>query len=211
MVTKARNPDRTRRAILDAAIAEFCAMGPAGARIDAIAAAAGVNKRMLYHYFSSKDGLFAAVLDDQLSSQPALAPTSLVDRHADASGRTDWIRLLMWQALAGETRSTNAARAGVSQTLETTPRSDRQSVELDAAQLELTRLAIALFPFAFPQLTRLITGMAPDDADFRAARSAFLAALEARIEHAPRAVAAPKPRFRLTAHVTEPPSRPRGE
>ncbi len=138
-------------------------MGPAGARIDAIAAAAGVNKRMLYHYFTSKDGLFAAVLDDQLSSQPALAPTSLVDRHGDASGRTDWIRLLMWQALAGETRPTNATRAGASHAIEAPLRSDRQSGELDAAQLELTRVAIALFPFAFPQLTRLITGMAPDD------------------------------------------------
>ena len=73
---------------------------------------------MLYHYFTSKDGLFAAVLDDQLSSQPALAPTSLVDRHGDASGRTDWIRLLMWQALAGEIRPTNATRAGASHAIE---------------------------------------------------------------------------------------------
>ena len=111
----------------------------------------------------------------------------------------------MWQALAGESRPTDATRAGASQALETAARSDRQSGELDAAQLELTRVAIALFPFAFPQLTRLITGMAPDDAEFRAARSAFLAALEARIEHAPDTAAAPKPRFRLTAQVTESP------
>ena len=110
----------------------------------------------------------------------------------------------MWQALAGEIRRTDA-RDDASQALEAAPRSDRQSV--DAAQLELTRVAIALFPFAFPQLTRLITGMAPDDAEFRAARSAFLAALEARIEHAPDAAAAPKPRFRLTAQVTESPAR----
>ena len=77
MVTRARNPDRTRRAILDAAVAEFCAVGPAGARIDAIAAAAGVNKRMLYHYFTSKEGLFAAVLDDQLT-QPTGACAGIV-------------------------------------------------------------------------------------------------------------------------------------
>ena len=62
MVTKTRNPDRTKRAILDAAVAEFSAVGAAGARIDSIAAAAGVNKRMLYHYFESKEGLLAAVL-----------------------------------------------------------------------------------------------------------------------------------------------------
>src|SRR4030095_5952825 len=182
MVTRARNPDRTRRAILDAAVAEFCAVGPAGARIDAIAAAAGVNKRMLYHYFTSKEGVLAAVLDDQLTTLPAIAPTSLVARHADASGRPDWIRLLMWQALAGETRRHAAAQADALQTLEAAPRSERPPGDLDAAHLELTRIAIALFPFAFPQLTRLITGMAPGDIEFLAARSAFLAALEARIE-----------------------------
>ncbi len=59
---------RPKRLILDAAAAEFCDAGPAGARIDSIAAAAGVNKRMLYHYFGSKDGLFAAVLTDRLES-----------------------------------------------------------------------------------------------------------------------------------------------
>ncbi len=207
MVTKARNPDRTRRAILDAAVAEFCAVGPAGARIDAIAAAAGVNKRMLYHYFASKEGLFAAVLDDQLSVRPTAAPKSLVARHADASGRIDWIRLLMWEALAGTLRPADAARAGA-QTPATVPQS---AGELEAAHLELTRVAIALFPFAFPQLTRLITGMSPSDADFLAARSAFLASLEARIEREPSASEAPKPRYRLAAKVTEAPPRLRGE
>ncbi len=110
MVTKSRNPDRTRRAILDAAVAEFAAVGPAGARIDAIAAAAGVNKRMLYHYFASKEGLFAAVLDDQLGSTRSDAPpASLAERYAAVSDRPDWIRLLMWEALAGDDR-----RRGVS-------------------------------------------------------------------------------------------------
>jgi len=211
MVTKVRNPDRTRRAILDAAVAEFCAAGPAGARIDAIAAAAGVNKRMLYHYFASKEGLFAAVLDDQLAAKPALGPKSLAVRHADASAQPDRIRLLMWEALAGQTRRTDAAPVGPTQGFDAAPRSDRPPGDLDAAHLELTRLAIALFPFAFPQLTRQITGMAPSDAEFLAARSAFLAALEARIERAPDAPAAPKPRFRLAAQVTESPPRLRGE
>lgn len=54
----------TRAAILAAAADAFAQAGPAGARTDAIAAAAGVNKAMLYYYFKSKERLFEAVLED---------------------------------------------------------------------------------------------------------------------------------------------------
>ena len=42
---------------------EFSARGLGGARVDSIARAAGVNKRMLYHYFGNKEDLFLAVLE----------------------------------------------------------------------------------------------------------------------------------------------------
>jgi AcrR family transcriptional regulator len=58
-----RDPERTRAAILDAATAEFAAKGLDGARVDAIARRSGVNKRMIYHYFGDKDGLYLAVLE----------------------------------------------------------------------------------------------------------------------------------------------------
>lgn len=48
--------------ILLAAQREFSTAGYAGARIERIAAAAGVNKQLLFHYFDSKEGLFAAAL-----------------------------------------------------------------------------------------------------------------------------------------------------
>jgi AcrR family transcriptional regulator len=59
----ARDPERTRRRILDAATAEFARYGLGGARIDRIARRAGANKRMLYYYFGDKDGLFLASLE----------------------------------------------------------------------------------------------------------------------------------------------------
>lgn len=59
----ARDPERTRRRILDAATAEFSRYGLGGARIDRIARRAGANKRMLYYYFGDKDGLFLAALE----------------------------------------------------------------------------------------------------------------------------------------------------
>jgi TetR/AcrR family transcriptional regulator len=55
----------TRAAILAAAEGVFAAAGLAGARIDAIAAAAGVNKALLYYYFASKERLYITVLEEQ--------------------------------------------------------------------------------------------------------------------------------------------------
>jgi len=56
-------PEATREAILRAASTEFAMEGLAGARMDAIAAAAHVNKALLYYYFHDKDALYGAVLD----------------------------------------------------------------------------------------------------------------------------------------------------
>ena len=63
-----RNADRSQQAILDAAREEFALLGLAGARVDSIAARAGVNKRLIYYYFSSKDDLFLAVLEGAYAS-----------------------------------------------------------------------------------------------------------------------------------------------
>ena len=60
----ARDPDRTRRRILDAATAEFARYGLGGARVDRIALRSGANKRMLYYYFGSKEKLFLAALEE---------------------------------------------------------------------------------------------------------------------------------------------------
>jgi TetR/AcrR family transcriptional regulator len=58
-----RDPDATKAKILAAAWHEFAQKGFAGARVDAIAARSGANKRMIYHYFGDKEGLFVAVLE----------------------------------------------------------------------------------------------------------------------------------------------------
>ena len=59
-----RQPDTTRRNILEAATVEFAGNGLAGARVDEIADRAGVSKRMLYHYFGNKEALWLAVLEE---------------------------------------------------------------------------------------------------------------------------------------------------
>ena len=56
-------PEESRAAILKAAVREFSEEGVAGARTEAIAHSAGVNKALLYYYFKDKDALYRAVLD----------------------------------------------------------------------------------------------------------------------------------------------------
>jgi AcrR family transcriptional regulator len=63
-----RDADQTKRRLLDAAAAEFTAVGIAGARVDRIAEAAGSNKAMIYAYFGNKDQLFDAVFTDRVAS-----------------------------------------------------------------------------------------------------------------------------------------------
>jgi TetR/AcrR family transcriptional regulator len=53
----------TRSRILDSALREFSTLGFAGARMDQIAAAAGVNKALLYYHFDSKENLYAAAVE----------------------------------------------------------------------------------------------------------------------------------------------------
>ncbi|BBK33703.1 TetR family transcriptional regulator [Allostella humosa] len=60
---RARHPEETRQRLLEAAWDEFSAKGLGGARVDAIARRAAANKRMIYHYFGSKAGLYLAVLE----------------------------------------------------------------------------------------------------------------------------------------------------
>jgi TetR/AcrR family transcriptional regulator len=55
-------PEESRASILKAAVSEFAEHGIAGARTDAIARAAHVNKALLYYYFKDKDALYEAVL-----------------------------------------------------------------------------------------------------------------------------------------------------
>ena len=58
-----RDPAATRSKLLIAARREFASSGLAGARVDEIAARAGVNKQLVYHYFGDKDALYLAVLE----------------------------------------------------------------------------------------------------------------------------------------------------
>lgn len=102
------DPQRTRRAILDAARIVFAEKGFSGANVDEIVARVQTTKPTIYYHFRSKEGLFAAVLEDvyagmrdierslDLQELPAAAAMRKLveitfDYHAE---HPDWIRLI---------------------------------------------------------------------------------------------------------------------
>src|SRR5262249_47418023 len=88
---RTHDAEGAREALLNAAEQVFAEHGFDGARIDAIAQAAGYNKSLIFQYFDDKLGLYAAVIgraDDQtrdvqnealaaFASQGALEPEQI--------------------------------------------------------------------------------------------------------------------------------------
>jgi len=58
-----RDREKTKAEILQIAFEEFAENGLLGANADAIAARAGITKRLIFYYFNSKEELFVAVLE----------------------------------------------------------------------------------------------------------------------------------------------------
>src|SRR5688572_25768840 len=103
-----RDPERTRAALLAAALVEFSAHGRAGARTSAIAARAGVNKQLISHHFGGKDGLYDALVArweaDEASYGGAATPLAdLVAAYVEQGARhRDLHRLLLRASLEDE-------------------------------------------------------------------------------------------------------------
>ncbi len=114
-----RDAEATRATLLERATREFADRGYDGARVDEIALAAGINKRMIYAYFGDKDGLYRAVLEASLGEALGLAregdvaPGTPLRARAEAvirrfyeylEGHPDFVRLLTWEAASRERR-----------------------------------------------------------------------------------------------------------
>lgn len=94
---KRRRPEAgTRERLFAAAATAFAARGFAGANVDRIADAAGVNKAMLYYHFASKANLYGEVLRDMFqavdrrladATTPHAAPADRIRAMVDAIAR----------------------------------------------------------------------------------------------------------------------------
>lgn len=107
--------EASRARILKAATEIFALKGPEGSRVDEIAEKAGINKRMLYHYFGSKEDLYVEVLRTNYHKIFALGkkafrlgddPKENVTRAIRAyfyflAQNEEFVRLTSWEALSG--------------------------------------------------------------------------------------------------------------
>lgn len=162
------NTEATRDKLLEAATAQFAAVGFAGARINTIATAAGINKERIYQYFGDKAGLFSAVLSTEVerlldgiripADAPDALPTlaaALVDR---AALHPHLARLLAWESLeldepvSAETRTQGCAEMVTALTA-AYPGLDRGR----AADLLFSVIALSLADRCLPHLAALVT------------------------------------------------------
>src|SRR5258708_12655469 len=104
--TIVRDLNRTREKILAAALSEFSERGFAGARVDAIARRARVNKRMLYYCFGTKQDLYREILRRKIAERAEWLESTPNDfagvlAHIYLSGATDieFLPLMEWEAI----------------------------------------------------------------------------------------------------------------
>ncbi len=177
----------TRRRILSAAHKEFTEVGLAGARVDRIAKLAGVSKRMLYHYFENKEGLFREMLRHnllELSRADEVTPQNLADDliywRDLIRANSDWMRLSLWESLncdlkkiIGEKERRVFWQKAVEK-IEQEQTVGKMTPKFDADILQLYLFALAAFPLILPQITKLITGQSPDEPEFLQRQNIFL-------------------------------------
>lgn len=160
-----RDPERTRKLILDAAVAEFAAHGFMGARISAIATRAGVNQQLISYYFNGKEGLYQAMSAGWAERENELVPpgTSFAEqirRYAlEALHSPDGVRLMAWGGLqytGPETDPDQAARAERMQRAVDEIRAKQEAgdlpAELDPACLMIMLMAAAMATTTLPHV-----------------------------------------------------------
>ena len=174
MRTSSRSAE-TRARLLAAARAEFAEVGLSGARVDRIARQAGVNKERIYGHFGSKEKLFTEVIAQALGEHAARVGLPEGDLGEYAGRIYDFhrenpelTRLMMWEALryrAHPMPDDMVRTAHYTVKVAAVAEASGQKLDQRSAVIFLTLMAVATWPLAFPQMTRLILGTAGADPD----------------------------------------------
>ncbi len=176
-----RNSPDSRATILEAAGRIFAEHGLSGARTEAIAAEAGVNKALLYYYFKNKEDLYRAVLDEHmkgfqlkaveiLSRAGPAAPILLeyVRTHFDfIRARPHYPQLFQRMMMAGGGRGERLVMeriVPVAKRLDALLRRGIKSGEFrpfDVSHTALSLVALTVFYFNAAPVIRLVSGHDP--------------------------------------------------
>jgi TetR/AcrR family transcriptional regulator len=169
-----RDAERSRQALLAAALDEFAERGFAGARVADIARRAGLNKQLINYYFGSKEGLYLALqqawLDREESfADPGLPLRELVVRYLDDALQDPRpLRLLLWRGLTDD----SAPERGGTRHRDLDQVRSRQAAgdvahDLDPAAVLLAGMGMIAAPIVMPQVARELFGIDPASAEFR--------------------------------------------
>jgi TetR/AcrR family transcriptional regulator len=167
---RARDPEASRRRLLDAGVRLFSARGLDGGSVSMIAKTARINRRMLYHYFGSKDGLYRASIRhvyQQLSSMEVdladmlLPAEELLARLIRAyyefmASHPEHVRMLTWENLqlgrASRQAGLSSFKAPIIKALRLAldrgRREGRFRADVDEKQLLISCLALSFFYFS---------------------------------------------------------------
>jgi len=111
-----RSAEEAQRVILDAAESRLVQVGPAGLRLQEVAADAGIAHPTILHHFGSREGLIHAVVQRALNAlyadlmqelQQELAggkadPVKLINRAFQTLSQRGHARLWVWLAMSGQ-------------------------------------------------------------------------------------------------------------
>lgn len=157
---------------------------------------AKVSKQLTKHHFGTKEKLFEQVLElkfrpmieaQQPETVPRVPAELFAERFRARAAYVDYVRFLTWEAASGRRTALpghgarKARIAGFGAALHRMQRAGDLPPELDYTMVQLAILALATYPVAFGQMTRLVTGYAPTDSRFRSKWYEFLRCVGARL------------------------------
>lgn len=170
-----RDAERTRNALLDAALVEFAAHGLAGARVSEIAARAGVNKQLISYYFDGKEGLYHALIDRWLAHESEFNAADvpfdqLVARYVeDSVNQHELHRLFVRQSLDATAAGARQGLGIKEEDVADVRRRQQQGEiagDLDPAALLLMLEAAVSVGVTYPAEVRRLTGLDPRSREF---------------------------------------------
>ncbi len=109
MARKRRPAEETRAEILEVAGRHLLENGPAGVRLDQIAAEIGFSRQTILHHFGNREGMMRALVEEawtglfrDLASLGEGDPSEFVERVDDVARRRGNARIGAWLLLSGQ-------------------------------------------------------------------------------------------------------------
>ncbi|MFW7377783.1 MAG: TetR/AcrR family transcriptional regulator [Oligoflexus sp.] len=177
--------EATKNRIIMAAIQEFGQRGISGTTIEDIAAASSCNKALIYRHFGSREELYKDVIHyiiherrQVFEDQPQTLEDLLSYWVDNTQSNRDVLRLFMQEAIRfglhpipflKEQTNYYKLQAQKLQNLNLPP-AIRQSPKM----FLLALISLVTFPFAFPQITKMVTGANAESQAFNKRWKEFL-------------------------------------